>query len=102
MAFVNLPTAQNPAGLTSRQKECLLQIIQGRTDKATAFHMGIAKKTVEHHRQQLYDKLNLRGDMRDTLGLGLAAIYYDYVDLITLLKPLMATREQIKVAKHRH
>jgi DNA-binding NarL/FixJ family response regulator len=56
--------------LTSRETEVLQLIAEGRANKQTADELGISIKTVEKHRQNLMDKLNIH----DTAGLTRHAI----------------------------
>lgn len=47
------------AGLTARQTEILRLVASGRTTKEIARDLGISPKTVEFHRAQLMEKLNV-------------------------------------------
>lgn len=47
------------AGLTARQTEILRFVASGRTTKEIARDLGISPKTVEFHRAQLMEKLNV-------------------------------------------
>jgi DNA-binding NarL/FixJ family response regulator len=58
------------ARLTSRESEVLQLVAEGSANKQVAAHLGISIKTVEKHRQQLMDKLNIH----DTAGLTRYAI----------------------------
>jgi DNA-binding NarL/FixJ family response regulator len=51
--------------LTSRESEVLQLVAEGSANKQVAAELGISIKTVEKHRQQLMDKLNIH----DTAGL---------------------------------
>ena len=51
--------------LTSRETEVLQLVAEGSANKQVAAELGISIKTVEKHRQQLMDKLNIH----DTAGL---------------------------------
>ncbi len=51
--------------LTSRQREILQMIAEGKTTKEIAFFLNISSKTVESHRKQLMDRL----DIHDVPGL---------------------------------
>jgi DNA-binding NarL/FixJ family response regulator len=53
------------AQLTSRETEVLQLVAEGSANKQIAAELGISIKTVEKHRQQLMDKLNIH----DTAGL---------------------------------
>ena len=56
--------------LTSREMEVLQLIVEGKANKETAAELGIGIKTVEKHRAQLMEKL----DIHDTTGLTRYAI----------------------------
>jgi DNA-binding NarL/FixJ family response regulator len=56
--------------LTSREAEVLQLVAEGAANKQVAAELGISVKTVEKHRQQLMDKL----DIHDTAGLTRHAI----------------------------
>lgn len=56
--------------LTPREAEVLQLIAEGRANKQTADELGISIKTVEKHRQNLMEKLNIH----DTAGLTRHAI----------------------------
>ncbi len=56
--------------LTSREAEVLQLVAEGAANKQIAGELGISIKTVEKHRQQLMDKLNIH----DTAGLTRHAI----------------------------
>ena len=56
--------------LTSREAEVLQLVAEGAANKQVAAELGISTKTVEKHRQQLMDKL----DIHDTAGLTRHAI----------------------------
>lgn len=58
------------AGLTSRQREILQLIAEGRSTKEMAAALDVSVKTVETHRAQLMDRL----DIRDVPGLVRFAI----------------------------
>ncbi len=60
----------NAARLTSRECEVLQLVAEGSANKQVAAELGISIKTVEKHRQQLMDKLNIH----DTAGLTRYAI----------------------------
>ncbi len=45
--------------LTSREMEVLQLIAEGQTNKGIAFELNVSTKTVEKHRQQVMNKLNL-------------------------------------------
>ena len=58
------------AELTSREREVLQLIAEGKANKQTAAELGIGLKTVEKHREHLMEKL----DIHDTAGLTRYAI----------------------------
>lgn len=60
----------NSHRLTSRESEVLQLVAEGSANKQIAAELGISIKTVEKHRQQLMDKLNIH----DTAGLTRYAI----------------------------
>jgi DNA-binding NarL/FixJ family response regulator len=49
------------ASLTSREREVLVEIARGRSNKEIAAQFGISVRTVESHRETLMKKLGLRG-----------------------------------------
>jgi len=52
---------QDPLGrLTAREKQVFLSILSGMVDREIAFQMGIAKRTVDKHRQHINYKLGTR------------------------------------------
>lgn len=62
------------AGLTSRQREILQLIAEGRTTKGIAQVLNLSVKTVESHRMQLMERLKIRdipGLVRYALRVGL-------------------------------
>ena len=61
---------QKAAQLTSREREVLQLIAEGKANKETAAELGIGIKTVEKHREHLMAKL----DIHDTAGLTRYAI----------------------------
>ncbi len=65
-------TARTPPrrALTAREAEVLQLVAEGAPNKRIATELGISIKTVEKHRQQLMDKL----DIHDTAGLTRHAI----------------------------
>jgi DNA-binding NarL/FixJ family response regulator len=64
------PLDKNRRPLTPRQAEVLQRIAEGAANKQVAAELGISIKTVEKHRQQLMQKL----DIHDTAGLTRHAI----------------------------
>jgi DNA-binding NarL/FixJ family response regulator len=56
----SIPTMLSPIlQLSPRQREVLQLIAEGRSTKEIAFDLGVSVKTVETHRRQMMDKLNL-------------------------------------------
>ena len=62
--------SKKTAPLSSREREVLQLIAEGKANKETAAELGIAIKTVEKHREHLMEKL----DIHDTAGLTRYAI----------------------------
>jgi DNA-binding NarL/FixJ family response regulator len=62
--------SRKPSCLTSREREVLQLIAEGKANKETAHELGIGIKTVEKHREHLMQKL----DIHDTAGLTRYAI----------------------------
>ena len=62
--------------LTSRQREILQLIAEGRTTKEIAFTLNISAKTVETHRAQIMERLGINdvaGLVRYALRKGIVA-----------------------------
>lgn len=49
-----------PPGLTPREREVLIRVARGLTNKETAAELGISSRTVEAHRDNLMRKLGIR------------------------------------------
>jgi DNA-binding NarL/FixJ family response regulator len=62
--------------LTAREAELLQLIAEGQANKQIASELGISIKTIEKHRQNLMDKLNIH----DTAGLTRYAISSGVID----------------------
>ena len=62
--------------LTSREREVLQMVAEGHVNKQIASALSISIKTVEKHRQQLMDKLNIH----DVAGLTRYAIAHGFVE----------------------
>jgi DNA-binding NarL/FixJ family response regulator len=65
------------ANLTPRQREVLILIAEGRSTKEIARELNISVKTVESHRGQLMDRLNIHdiaGLVRYAIKFGLASV----------------------------
>jgi hypothetical protein len=63
--------------LTPRQREIVILLAQGLSAKEIAYQLNISGKTVESHRAQLMDRLNIR----DIAGLVKFAIRNSLIDL---------------------
>jgi FixJ family two-component response regulator len=60
--------------LTSREREVMIQVVQGRLSKQIAYALGISEVTVKVHRSHLMRKMSVRslpelGQMADKLKL---------------------------------
>jgi DNA-binding NarL/FixJ family response regulator len=53
-------TDPSPVGVTSREREIIQLIAEGRSNKETASTLGISVKTIEAHRANIMRKLQLR------------------------------------------
>jgi DNA-binding NarL/FixJ family response regulator len=75
---------ERPQGehLTSREQEVLQLVAEGQVNKQIALTLGLGMKTVEKHRQQLMDKLNLH----NIAGLTRYAIAHGVVESSGRLK----------------
>jgi len=63
--------------LTARQREVLQLIAEGKNTKEIAYQLGLSPKTVESHRAQLMDRLNIRdvaGLVRYAIRVGLVPV----------------------------
>ena len=69
-------TAKRSCNLTPREMEVLQLIAEGFPNKGIASELGISIKTVEKHRQQVMDKLNIH----DIAGLTRYAIERNIID----------------------
>jgi DNA-binding NarL/FixJ family response regulator len=56
-----LRNERSVALLTGRERDVLVEIARGRTNKEIATHLGISVRTVESHRESLMKKLDLHG-----------------------------------------
>jgi DNA-binding NarL/FixJ family response regulator len=59
LAFTEGKQPKRNVKLTSRQEEVLQLVAEGLQDKLSAGELGISAKTVNRHRQQLMNKLNI-------------------------------------------
>jgi DNA-binding NarL/FixJ family response regulator len=65
-SYVRPPEAQTGLeALSPRQREILKAIVSGRTTKQIAYDLGLSIKTIETHRAQIMDRL----DIHDVVGL---------------------------------
>jgi len=49
----------NSSQLTNREREVLVQISEGLSNKEIANHLGVGVRTVETHRERIMRKLNI-------------------------------------------
>jgi DNA-binding NarL/FixJ family response regulator len=77
------PARKTAEPLTSRETEVLQLIAEGRTNKQIAAALCISVKTIEKHRQQVMDKLNIH----DIAGLTRYAIAKGVIEVKTALEP---------------
>ncbi len=56
---LSLEEAATPAALTARQREVLQLLAEGRTTKQIADRLNVSVKTVETHRRNIMEKLNI-------------------------------------------
>jgi two-component system, NarL family, response regulator NreC len=54
------PAPRLSSALSTREREVLLLLAEGRTNQEVGDHLGISVKTVESHRARLYQKLDAR------------------------------------------
>lgn len=76
------PRRQQSEFLTSREQEVLQLVAEGHVNKQIASVLGISIKTIEKHRQQLMDKLNVH----DIAGLTRYAISHGVVECMARIK----------------
>ena len=69
--------SSNGSPLTARQTEILTMIAQGKATKEIAYVLGLSVKTVEAHRTQIMERLNIR----DIAGLVIYAIKNGVISL---------------------
>jgi DNA-binding NarL/FixJ family response regulator len=66
-AYMGAPAKSKPMNaITPREKEVLIQVALGNSNKIIAREMGLSPKTVEKHRSNLMRKLHLRGSAAAT------------------------------------
>lgn len=68
-----IATKSDP-GLTQRELEVMQQVVHGLSDQQIADHLMIAKPTVKHHLQQVYQKLSVRNRTRAAIALLLLGL----------------------------
>lgn len=56
----HLAAPRRESQLTAREQDILILVAQGLSSKAIADQLGISQRTVENHRQNIMNKLNLR------------------------------------------
>lgn len=78
------PDKSNPVKLTPTEKDILLLVLQGNTNKAIAIDSNSSINTIEKHRESINKKFGVHYPM----DLARAALYYDYIDFISFLQPL--------------
>jgi DNA-binding NarL/FixJ family response regulator len=76
--------------LTSREREVLQMVAEGSVNKQIAATLNLSIKTVEKHRQQLMDKLNIH----DVAGLTRYAIAHGFVESMGRIRGLPETLEE--------
>jgi len=77
----NVSTKTAPlSALTPRQRQVLRLIAEGKTTKEAAFLQGVSAKTIEFHRAQLMQRLNIRdlaGLVRFAIRIGMVPLEAD-------------------------
>lgn len=77
------------AGLTARERDVLIEIARGRTNKEVASRFGISVRTVESHRETLMRKLGVRGVASLTrLALDSGLLPAEDAPALTLARPV--------------
>jgi len=59
------------AGLSMREREVLDELLQGHYNKNIADHLGITQRTVEFHRANIFEKLNVQSAVELAHRMGL-------------------------------
>lgn len=75
--FFDVNTSKNKVELTEREKEVLQLIVQEKTTKEIAEHLCLSKKTIETHRANIMQKLevkNIAGMVKKAIMQGLTEI----------------------------
>uniref|UniRef100_UPI0035B53C1A response regulator transcription factor n=1 Tax=Hydrogenophaga laconesensis TaxID=1805971 RepID=UPI0035B53C1A len=65
-----LHLGQALASLSSREREVLREVLKGHYNKNIADHLGIAQRTVEFHRANIFDKLQVQSTVELAHRLG--------------------------------
>jgi two-component system nitrate/nitrite response regulator NarL len=80
--FVRGPEDKSGAGcLTNREREVLIQIAEGGSNKEIACHLGVGVRTVETHRERIMRKLNIHsvaGLTKFAIARGLITLTEDF------------------------
>jgi len=78
-SYVRPPQAESGLeALSPRQREILKAIARGRTTKQIAYDLGLSAKTVETHRAQIMERLDIHdvaGLVRFSIRLGLISVH---------------------------
>jgi len=77
--------------LTARERQVLVLIAQGAPNKAIGVDLGISVKTVEKHRQNVMNKL----EIHDTAGLTRYAVSSHAIDPKALAEPASGSRQPL-------
>ncbi len=83
------PLGRGHENLTSREQEVLQMVAEGHVNKQIAAMLSLSIKTVEKHRQQLMDKLNIH----DIAGLTRYAIAHGVVESTGRIRGVAETLE---------
>jgi DNA-binding NarL/FixJ family response regulator len=75
----NSGSAKSPVPLTSREREVIQMVAEGKGNRQAAAELGVSIKTVEKHRQHAMNKLNIH----DIAGLTRYAVAEGIVDQMT-------------------
>lgn len=60
--FITEEENPGPARLTPRQRQVLIQVTSGKTNKEIALHLNISHRTVETHRQAIKKRLDIHSE----------------------------------------
>jgi two-component system response regulator DctR len=63
------------AALSAREREVLDQLLQGHYNKTIADHLGITPRTVEFHRANIFEKLQVNSAVELAHRMGRLAFY---------------------------